>query len=91
MRSPWKWLPAALCLCLSAGCTEESERILQAEREARVQAQRREAAAQQQAAAQQEAKERWQLSATGLATLAVLLLLVGVGVGSRTRHADPGA
>jgi heme/copper-type cytochrome/quinol oxidase subunit 2 len=84
---------SALLLCLLAGCDDGSNAVraqhaarMRAERDARIQAQRREADAVQAASAQQEKKEFWQLTASGLAVIAVVLLVVGVGVGSVTKH-----
>ena len=88
MRSQKKSVTMAALLCLLAGCTDNSS-VIQLERDARIQAQRRESTAVRAASTQQEKKEFWQLTASGLAVTAVILLVVGVGVGSVTKHDEP--
>ncbi len=96
MQCLQKWLPITVLLCLFVGCDNSADMIqaehaarMRAERDARIQAQRREESAVQAASTLQEKKEFWQLTASGLAVVAVILLVVGVGVGSVTKHDEP--
>ncbi len=75
---------------LPAGCGDGGAAgRIEAERQARAEAQRREEAAVRQARTETERRERWQSAAWAGALLAVVLLVAGTALGSRSRDAGP--
>ena len=78
-------LPTMVALALLAGCGG-SPPTPEPDQSAIIEAQRRQADAQQEARDERARREFWQSAAYAASLAAVILLVAGVGIGSRSRH-----
>ena len=84
-RAP-KLIPVLALIALLAGCNQK-EPDVDRERQSRLDAVRRETEALQLAQRERQRREFWQTAAYTAAALAVVLLIVGTAVGSRSHDA----